>query len=141
MPAPLWKPGQSGNPSGRQKLPDHVARLKDHSKLHVIEAMAKTMLMTREQLKAHTARPDATMAELLVGSLMIKAIETADPIRTQCLLNYVVGRPTPYEPADAQTIEAEAAQAVLRSVPSSAIIEALRAQQSGDRPHIVVEPA
>lgn len=83
--------------------------------------------MTREELKVRTTNPLATMAELLIGSIMIKAIETGDPVRSQVLLNYVVGRPEPYTPPEHEN-EEDRARDILNSIPSSALVEVLRAQ-------------
>lgn len=124
-PPHAWKDGQSGNPNGRPRLPDSLARLKDHSKLLVIQAIAETMLMTRDQLKERTANPNATMAELLVGAIMVKAIEHGDPVRAQCLFNYVVGKPEPYQPIEPVS-DAEKIAENLNMIPSNVLIQVLQ---------------
>ena len=128
-PAPphAWKEGQSGNPSGRKALPSHVARLREHSKVEVIKAISETFLLTRSELKERTARPEATMAELVVGSIMIKAIETGDPVRTQVLLNYVLGRPEPFSPPpENDDSDKPSVREVLKGVPSSILLEMVK---------------
>lgn len=97
-PANAWQKGQSGNPSGRPKLPDQTQRLREQGKVEAIEALAKVMSMTLAEISRLPKDPTASAALLLAGSVMHKAIKTGCPVRANFIFQYMVGRPETAQP-------------------------------------------
>lgn len=120
-----FKPGQSGNPTGAGRWPKELQNLRSQSKQEVVRVVSRCMLMSKKQLKAMALNPDATVAEILVASIISKAIETGCPIRSQFLFNYVLGKPKPVDldESDQEPVE----QDVVDAIPSPIIIDILRA--------------
>lgn len=110
-PANAWQKGQSGNPSGRPKLPEQTQRLRELGKIEAIEALSKVMTLTMAQLSMLPKDPTASAAMLLAGSVMHKAIKTGCPIRANFIFQYMVGRP---ETSQAETEPADPEQNQIR---------------------------
>jgi hypothetical protein len=51
------------------------------------------MSMTRQELLQATQNPDATITEVMVGSMIVKAIEDSDQSRMSMLLSYIAPKP------------------------------------------------
>jgi hypothetical protein len=121
-----FKKGSSGNAKGRPKLmPYEVIELQDMAKVEVITAINATMLMTREELKKTSEDPAASLAQLLVGSIIQKAIKEGCFSRAQFLVNYVLGRPKMFDLESADD-DAPSVQKVLKGVPSSILLEMVK---------------
>lgn len=103
-PSTAWPKGQSGNPSGRPRLPDTTARLKEQGKIAAIEALAKVLAMTQAELSRLPKDPSTPAALLLAASVMHKAIKTGCPVRANFIYQYLVGKPETNlpEPPDPQ---------------------------------------
>lgn len=114
--------GQSANPSGRPGLPADVLKLQSEARTEVTRVINQALVMTPKELKALIERPEATMAQHLVGSVLSKAIKEGCYARAQFLLNYVLGRPRTFDVSD-QSDEAIAVQQVLRGIPSSVLLK------------------
>ena len=124
-----FKKGHSGNAKGRPKLmPYEVIELQDCAKVEVITAVNAAMLMTREELKKSSEDPTASLAQLLVGSIMQQAIKEGCSSRGQFLLNYVLGRPKVYEHRG-DSDDLPSAQKVLKGVPSSILLEMVKSDR------------
>jgi hypothetical protein len=59
----------------------------------VTEAVAKMLTMTRDELLEATKRSEATIAEVMVGSIIVKAIEESDHAKMNTLLSYIAAKP------------------------------------------------
>lgn len=92
MPKKLFKPGQSGNPSGRPKLPRDILEAKQMNTIEFTRLMNRFMSMSREQLSDFTKNPAATTLELLISSIVAKAITNGDHQRAEFLITRLVGK-------------------------------------------------
>lgn len=118
-----WPKGVSGNPNGGSRLPKDLLKLRQIARSEVVRVISKCMVMTRDQLKTMSLSKDATIAEILIASIITHAIKNGCPIRTQFLLQYVVGKPKPVEFEDeGETVEPDAVD----MLPSEIIIDVLR---------------
>jgi hypothetical protein len=97
-PSGVWVKGQSGNPSGRPKLPDTTQRLREQGKIAAIEALSQVMTMTMADIARVPKDPNASAALVLAASVMHKAIKTGCPVRANFIFQYMVGRPETAQP-------------------------------------------
>jgi hypothetical protein len=104
-PSGVWVKGQSGNPSGRPKLPDTTQRLREQGKIAAIEALAQVMSMTMKDIASVPKDPNANAALVLAASIMHKAIKTGCPQRAAFIFNYMVGKPESASDGQAQDDE------------------------------------
>lgn len=79
-----WKPGQSGNPSGRPK-----GKL---TRDEVEAIMARFTRLSREELQIVVQNPKSTMLEIMVASVMAKAAKDGDCARLNFLLDRSIGK-------------------------------------------------
>lgn len=97
-PPPLatrFKPGESGNKSGRPKnllTKDRVSAI-----------LSRFSGMTRSELEQVSKDPKATMIELTIGAIFAKAATTGDYSRLEFLLQRSIGKVT--EQIDVKQIE------------------------------------
>jgi hypothetical protein len=91
-PAHAWKPGQSGNPSGRPKLPAELREVKRTTYEEFLTALHKYGHMTRYELVKEIERVDATMFEVMFANVVYKAAEGDKDART-VLLDRLWGKP------------------------------------------------
>jgi hypothetical protein len=87
-----WKPGQSGNPSGRGKMPAELQKASKLSAHKLIAAVNKYIHMTKDALNADLRRPEASMLELLVGGMIARAVKDQDPVRANFILDRTIGK-------------------------------------------------
>lgn len=85
----LFRPGQSGNPSGRPKLPDE---LKDATPLEIKLLIWRLWKLKRDELQAFISNPDTPAGQLHVASVLAKGIKEGDPVRLDYLLNRLIGK-------------------------------------------------
>jgi hypothetical protein len=83
-----FKPGKSGNPSGRPALPPEVRKSLRLTNEEFVRVASEYMLLTREEINKRVAEPTASVVELLVGNLIDSAItpRTDDYLRALSLL-------------------------------------------------------
>lgn len=87
-----FKPGQSGNPGGRPKLPDDI---KEARKLNQIEfeRVANTYLwQTPEEFHKALASKSTKMIDLMVARIIELAVEKGDHQRLEFLLARMIGK-------------------------------------------------
>lgn len=87
-----FKPGQSGNPSGRPKLPGDIVKAKSLNRVEAQRILNQLVYMSKDEIKAFMKRPDATMLELLIGSIIFKGVEQGDHQRTNFLFERLIGK-------------------------------------------------
>lgn len=89
-----WKKGESGNAKGAPKIPDD---LKDARRLNgpEFERIANKLLaMNKEEISKIASDPKTPSLELIVASVVHKAIVEGDAKRLDYLLNRTIGKVT-----------------------------------------------
>ncbi len=84
--------GQSGNPKGAPIQPERVKALKIYTKEAILESINSYMGMTKSQISERINDPQTPMIDLLIGTILAKAVANGDPHRFDALLNRVIGR-------------------------------------------------
>lgn len=97
---PPWVKGQSGNPSGVPK-----ALLTKTAVELVFQSLTKR---TPEELEIIKANPATPALEVMIASIILRAIKDGDPMRLQFLLDRAVGRiPPPVLPDERAIVREE----------------------------------
>ena len=81
--------GKSGNPNGRAKTP---AELKDCTPTEMRLLIWKLWKYDKFQLKNLLERENAQMGELMIASVIAKAVKMGDPVRLEALMSRLVGK-------------------------------------------------
>lgn len=87
-----FKPGKSGNPSGRPKLPKDIVEARNMNRIELERLINKFINMPREELAAYAQKQGATAIEMMIASIVSKAILKGDNKRLDFLLNRLVGK-------------------------------------------------
>lgn len=77
---------------GRPKVPDDVKEARKLNQVEFERVANKYLYLTRDELKEAAEDPDTTVIELLVSSIIVKAVEKGDQMRLEFLLNRLIGR-------------------------------------------------
>lgn len=85
----LFKPGQSGNPSGRPKPPKELLDAQPET---IKLAIWRFWKMTKEELQAVIQDPATPAGELFIATTYAKGIAKGDPTRLEFLLNRLIGK-------------------------------------------------
>lgn len=92
-PESTWfKPGQSGNISGRPKLPPEIKEAYKLTQTRFIELVNKYLSMNREEISLASQDPKATTLDLIVLKILQQAIVKGDQIRLTFLLDRLLGK-------------------------------------------------
>ncbi len=86
-----FKPGQSGNPSGRSARARSADILRKAKYVEFVEILVKLSDMQREKLKAWLQRPEATNLEVIYGTLVEQATQ-GDKIARQEFSDRLFGK-------------------------------------------------
>ncbi len=86
-------PGNSGNPNGGPPTPD-VREARKANKEQLTLILTKQLVMTRSELQALAANKDTPSMELLVASILSRAINTGDYSRATFLFDRAFGKVT-----------------------------------------------
>lgn len=87
-----FKPGQSGNPGGRPKLPDDIKEARKLNQHELERIINKYLAMSRDQVKESISSPTTPMMELMVASIVAQAAQKGDHQRLDFVLNRLVGK-------------------------------------------------
>lgn len=87
-----WKPGQSGNPAGGQKLPDDIRKARKLTTETFLRLVTDLFHMSAAELDAYMLRKEATMLELMVGGILQRAAREQDYMRANFLLDRTIGK-------------------------------------------------
>ena len=85
-----FKPGQSGNPTGRP--PEAPAELKNYTKKEIAEVLCRMMKMTVDELVRFSKDPDATALEVIISSVIRECMKKGDFHTLDKMLERVIGR-------------------------------------------------
>jgi hypothetical protein len=91
-PGPLWKPGQSGNPGGRPRIPDELRGIQSLSQLEVCKLVSKYARMTKEELQASVQDSKTPVLEMAIASIFAQSIKQGDYTRLAFLLDRAIGK-------------------------------------------------
>lgn len=87
-----FQPGQSGNPNGRKPLPPDLKGIKKITTDELQRQIAKFAGMTKQEISDHLRDPEATMLDIMIGTVMVKAAKDGDHSRFNFLLDRTIGR-------------------------------------------------
>lgn len=87
-----FKKGQSGNPSGKPKVPTEIREAQKVTSQEFVRVASEFLLMDRRQIKERLENPTASMLEMLIGGIIAKAATTSDYQRANFILDRTIGR-------------------------------------------------
>lgn len=93
-PPHAFKPGQSGNPSGRPKLPEDIKKSRRMNQIEVARILNRFVNLSLDELKAEMNNPETRAMELMIGKVMIKAMTDGDHTRFNFILDRMIGKVT-----------------------------------------------
>lgn len=118
-----WKKGQSGNPNGRPKLPEHLRDVPSLTADEVNKIMSKYTRMTLDELQRVIAEKKAPALEMAICSNLIKAISSGDYANLNFVLDRSVGKVTDKSEVKMET--KDITDEALDEIPRDKIIELL----------------
>lgn len=87
-----FKPGQSGNPNGRPKLPDDIRQIRKVNKTEIERVMNKFLSMTKSEISQLVNDQDTPALEIMLASIIVKATTHGDHQRLNFILDRLVGK-------------------------------------------------
>jgi hypothetical protein len=87
-----WKPGQTGNPKGRGRLPPEIKQLKILSTMELMAGMNEIIRLNVSELKERMNDPNITSLEAGICKILFLAITKGDHIRMDFILNRLIGK-------------------------------------------------
>lgn len=87
-----FKPGQSGNPGGRPKLPEDIREARKMNQLELERIVNKYLYTTVDAVDAALKDPATPMMERMVAMVVSKAAEVGDHTRLDFILSRLIGR-------------------------------------------------
>lgn len=89
-----FKPGQSGNPNGRPKLPTDVKEARKLNKSAIEILLNKYLYMPFQELKSTIESQTLSAADMFIATVIYKGITKGDHYRLDFLLNRLIGKVT-----------------------------------------------
>ena len=89
-----FKPGQSGNPSGRPKLPEDLKKARRLNQIEVGRLMNRFSDMSIGELRKLMENPSVSTLDLMIGKIVIEAIKHGDQSRLNFILDRMIGKVT-----------------------------------------------
>lgn len=87
-----FKPGQSGNPGGRPKMPADIREARRVTQIELERIINKYTSYTRQEMKDAIADPNTSMFEIMIASIIGQAAQKGDQTRLEFLLNRMIGK-------------------------------------------------
>lgn len=87
-----FEPGHSGNPGGRPKLPDDVKAAAKLNKASVELALNRFLSLDRSGIRKALSEPTTPAVDLLIGSVLERAISEGDYRTLEFFLQRLVGK-------------------------------------------------
>ena len=82
-----FKPGKSGNPSGRPAIPPDILKARSLSRFELERILNKYIHMTKSEVIKAAQDPSTTALELMIASLISKGTNEGDYKRISFLLD------------------------------------------------------
>lgn len=95
-----WKPGQSGNPSGRPKVPEHLRAILALMPDEVSRMIAKYARMDRVELGLQLEAAKMPMLEACIARIFQESFAKGDFTRLSFLLDRAIGKVPVIQPTD-----------------------------------------
>lgn len=94
MSKPRGKPFKQGNPGGpgRPALPDDVKKLRALTKATFTQLLNEFVNKSEGELVQVVESQDAPTLQKIAAAIMLKTVETADPVRFEVLMNRMIGK-------------------------------------------------
>lgn len=89
-----FQPGIVTNPNGRPKVPDDIKEMRKLDQLELERMMNQFLNITAEQLTLEIKSGKLTNKEMLIATLISKAIVFGDHHRFDFILNRLIGKVT-----------------------------------------------
>ena len=93
-PKTKFKPGQSGNPGGRAKIPEDIKQARTMTNHQLMRRLTDFLQMDRDAVRAIAQDPKAPMLDVIVASIVAKAATASDHQRLNFLFDRIVGKVT-----------------------------------------------
>lgn len=90
-----WKPGQSGNPSGKPKLPAELRAIQSLTRPEICKLVSKYGRMNRDELDTAKADPRLAIIDACFITVYEKILQYGDPARLMFLLDQAMGKINP----------------------------------------------
>ena len=90
-----FKPGQSGNISGRPKLPPELRAIAELTVDEIKRTIAKYGRMSAAQVQDVIENPATTMIELYIATIFATGAKVGDYAKLAFILDRSIGRPAP----------------------------------------------
>jgi Family of unknown function (DUF5681) len=94
LPKNQWKPGVSGNPNGRPRIPEHLRNIPSLTADEVNKIISKYTRMSLPELEQVIAEKKAPALEMAICSNLIKSILSGDYANLSFVLDRSVGKVT-----------------------------------------------
>ncbi len=91
-PKKLFEKGQSGNPSGKAKLPNDIKEVRKVSQFELERAINRLIFLPLEQLRVVIKDPKTSILEIMLATIMAQCAQKGDQQRLEFLLNRMIGK-------------------------------------------------
>lgn len=87
-----FKPGQSGNPGGRPKLPEDVREARTFNKIECERVLNKFLTWPLEDLAAFVSDKKSPVLEALVARILLEGVKRGDHVRLEWVMQRLIGK-------------------------------------------------
>lgn len=87
-----FKPGESGNPYGRPRLPGAVAEARKLNKVELERILNKYIYLNMQEMQFCANDPTTPAIDLIVIKMVLESIKRGDHVRLETILNRLVGK-------------------------------------------------
>lgn len=88
----VFKPGQSGNPSGRPPVPEDVRHARLMNKNDFARLLNQMMKLSIPEITEISASEDAPVSEVMAAQIILAAAAEGDPKRADFILDRWIGK-------------------------------------------------
>ncbi len=88
----LFEKGQSGNPSGKAKVPNDIKEVRKVSQFELERAINRLIWLPLEQLRVVIKDPKTPILEIMLATIMAQCAQKGDQQRLEFLLNRMIGK-------------------------------------------------